>query len=319
MKKNNIVISAIIPIYNNFSLMQPLLHSLNAQKNRFFEIIFIDDCSSDDSYKQLKKESNNFKFNFKLLKNIRNSGPGFTRNIGIENCNSEYITFIDADDYITNDFFDNIIDQINESSFDCLIFDYFKKSNSYEKKVDSFPIKDLYLEPLDALALSNGMCWGKVYKKKIIEENNIIFPKLIRSEDLAFVKVYLSKCKKIIYLQKPLYYYFQNAQSIMHNANTLNINNNIKAFNYIKKNVDDSIALEMIFIREYLYLIVQIMVLLNRNNKEIKKFISDCNYIYPNWTKNKYLKYQPKYLNFVLILIKFKFVFLIKMIFKLKK
>ena len=77
----------------------------------------------------------------------------------------------------------------------------------------------------------------------------------MRSEDLAFVKVYLSKCERVYYDKNAYYYYVQHNKSIMHNKKTLNIKNNIEAFNYIKNNTENNDAVEMIFIREYLYLI----------------------------------------------------------------
>ena len=104
----------------------------------------------------------------------------------------------------------------------------------------------------------------------------------------------------------------------MHTMSTMNISNNIKAFEYIRKNTENNEAIEMIFIREYLYLIVQIMILKNNSTKEIKKFISQCNNEYNKWYKNKYIKFQPTYMRLILILIRRRIILPIRIIFKLK-
>ena len=131
---------------------------------------------------------------------------------------------------------------------------------------------------------------------------------------LIFASVASLFCIVIEYL----YYYIENKQSIMHTMSTMNISNNIKAFEYIRKNTENNEAIEMIFIREYLYLIVQIMILKNNSTKEIKKFISQCYNEYNKWYKNKYIKFQPTYMRLILILIRSRIILPIRIIFKLK-
>ena len=75
----------------------------------------------------------------------------------------------------------------------------------------------------------------------------------------------------------------------------------------------------MIFIREYLYYVVQIYILKKYSNKKIKSFIKESTSLYPNWKKNKYIKYQPLYLKICLKFIDFKIIFPLRLIFKLKK
>lgn len=314
------LISIIIPIYNSYHLIDNCLKSLENQTSNNFEVIFVDDCSSDDSYEKLSKRLKECSFKYKIVQNETNSGPGATRNNGIKISSGNYITFLDSDDYIANNFIEEIDKVISDNNADLLIFDYFMVNNQSEKSCSTFPndIKEGILNVFDTLALSNGMCWGKIFKKSIITKNKITFPNLMRSEDLAFVKIFISKCKKIRYVKKEMYYYIQNPTSIMHNASTLNIQNNIETFNYIKNNIRDCDAVEMIFIREYLYLIVQIMILKKYKTVDIKKFINEYNRNYPLWWKNKYIKCQKKYMRILLKLIKFKLILPLRIVFKLK-
>lgn len=310
--------SIVIPIYNSYNLVDRCLNSLEGQSDKDFEVIFVDDCSTDGSYQKLKDKLKKYSFTYKVIKNKKNSGPGATRNNGINKCSGEYIIFVDSDDYLENNLIENMKKILKEKNTDIIIYDYFITYKENNKRCYSLPFENGFVKKMDALALSNGMCWGKVYKKSIIIDNNIQFPNLMRSEDLAFVKVYLSKCKKVYYDKNVYYYYIQHKKSIMHNHNTLNINNNIVAFNYIKDNAENNADIEMIFIREYLYLIVQNMILTKEKNKNIKKFIKESSEKYPNWYNNEYIKYQPKYLKILLFFIKIRFILPLRIIFKLK-
>lgn len=316
------LLSIIIPTYNAFTLMERCLKSLEEQTNKNFEVIFVDDCSTDNSFELLAEWlSKNCSFQYQLIQNDNNSGPGSSRNNGILHSTAKYITFIDSDDYIECNFVDIICSKIQRESPDAIIFDYYLTDYNQKRSRKSV-LSNSYgrLSTSDAVALSSGMCWGKVYKSKIIKDNKLCFPKLMRSEDLAFIKVYLSKCEKIFYCQEVLYYYYvENNNSIMHSKKTLNINNNIEAFKFIQNNIKDDASVEMIFVREYLYLIVQILILQGHNSKEIKQFIKESNAMYKEWNKNKYIKYQPLYLKIALFFIKIKFIFPLRIMFKLKK
>lgn len=320
MKNDNILVSVVVPVYNSFKYMSMLLSSFENQTNGNFEVVFIDDCSRDDSFTKLKSELKKYKFKCKLLKNDVNKGPGVSRNIAIDNCSGKYITFVDSDDYVSENFIDEIISVINSYDVDSIIFDY--NWVVEEKIVCRKSILGNYqceITSNNAVALSNVMCWSKVFKKDLINNNNIKFPSLMRSEDVAFSKVCLFKSNNIYYINKPLYYHLNNATSIMNNRNTIDITCATKAFDYIEKNTEKCDAIEMVFIRECLYITVQMMIIKKTKTSEIRKFIDECNKKYIGWSKNPYIKYQPLYLRFLLKCIRFKLIFLLKLAFMFKK
>lgn len=313
------LISIIIPIYNSYDLIDNCLESLDKQTSNNFEVIFVDDNSSDCSLNKMKSKIDKFSFNYKLIKNKNNMGPGFTRNRGIKESTTNYITFIDSDDYVSENFIESLEKIILEAKPDVVLFDYYMVKNKNKIRKNAIVSDEAILNKDFALAMCNGMCWGKLYKKEIIIKNNVEFPNIMRSEDLAFVKVYVDKCKKVYYLNEPLYYYINNAKSIMHNSNTLNINNNIMAFNYINDNIKSNDSLKMIFLREYLYLIVQIMILKKYKTKDIKQFIKEAEQKQSDCYNNMYLKFQPLYFRIILKCIQYRLIFFLKIIFSLKR
>ncbi len=314
------ILSIITPYYNSKRYIERFLNSLENQSSQNFELIIIDDRYSEEEFNYLKKIIKKYNFNYHIYRNRKNEGPGNTRNFGIKKSKAKYITFVDSDDYVTNNFVKEIEKIILTDKYDLVLFDYFSIANNKIKSQSSLATTETEPNISFAMALSKGMCWGKVYRNEIIKKYNLWFPDLMRSEDLAFTKIYMNKCKNCYYLKENLYYYFtSNSDSLMHRKDTLDISNNISAFNYIKENTNNKDAAEMIFLREYLYLIVQIMIIKDYNIKDILKFIDDSLLMYPQCFENPYLKYQPIYIRIILNMIKKRFIFPLKFIFKLKK
>ena len=129
--KFNFMISIVIPVYNAKDKMAKCLNSLINQSSNNFEVIFIDDCSTDGSYEYLKKFFKNAKMNVKIHQNEKNSGPGVSRNNGIKMSEGKYLMFIDSDDYITNDCIENLA---TASGLKECALDSVKKANSLSQE-----------------------------------------------------------------------------------------------------------------------------------------------------------------------------------------
>ena len=313
-------LSIIVPIYNARKYIEKFLESINNQTSNSFEVVFVDDRSSDDTHEFLKEWlEKNASFDYQLIMNKKNSGPGFSRNKGIELARGDYLSFSDADDYLSCEFVEKSLSLVEKCNVDLIMYDYFMVKDEVLTPQKSCLVNEYgKVSPMDALALSRGMCWARVYKKSIIIENKIKFPNIIRSEDLVFIKKYVSVCKNILYDNAYMYYYVQNRGSIMHSLKTMHVENNVRAFNEIKK-IGNNEAVEMIFIREYLYLNTQIMVMKKYKFNTIRKFIGDSSKMYPQWYKNKYIKYQPFYLKVMFVLVRFRMLILLKLAFLLKE
>tara|TARA_B100000427_G_scaffold328603_1_gene342134 strand:- start:459 stop:2198 length:1740 start_codon:yes stop_codon:yes gene_type:complete len=98
IKSNEPLVSSIVPCYNRKELLSNTIKSLINQTYKNHEIIFVDDCSTENLEPFIKNHLKQFNGRWKILGVSYNSGPGIARKIGMENCNGEYIQFIDSDD-----------------------------------------------------------------------------------------------------------------------------------------------------------------------------------------------------------------------------
>ncbi len=218
-------VSIVIPVYNIKNYIDRCLTSIISQTYSNIQIIIIDDGSIDGSSEICDKYS---VLDDRIeVVHIENGGVGNARNIGIEKANGEYILFIDGDDYIENSYIETLINSIIENKSDLAIVDYYLQignkrfSNSintnekilFDNKsaLDNILNEDLYL----------GYLWNKLFKLKIIKDNNIRFDRRIRIwEDLLFCIEYIDCIKNVVYTRTPLYTYIQRDNSAVSAKNS---------------------------------------------------------------------------------------------------
>ncbi|MFP7171620.1 glycosyltransferase family 2 protein [Terribacillus halophilus] len=191
-------ISFIVPTYNNFNLLKRCIDSIISQINENDELIIVDDGSTDGTYEKINEA---YKIsNIKIIRQ-ENSGSGIARNKGIENSNSDYIWFVDADDEIATDSVSKIRDALQENP-EIIIFDYIVRSGEGDF------VQDLNIDVTDIqqLLLLNHFPWNKVFKRNIFD--SLRFPiNKIRYQDHATIPNTYSIASKIKYIAHPLYVY----------------------------------------------------------------------------------------------------------------
>ena len=213
-------ISIIIPVYNVEEYIKRCLDSLVKNKKYIYEVILIDDGSTDNSAKICKEYAT--KDNFIKYFYQKNGGPSKARNKGLEFATGEYIMFVDSDDYIGN--LKEVQNIITENSSDYYIFlNMYKVINNKKVKNNTKIQNGNYLRQNDKKTLIklvkeeliNSPC-SKIYKKAIIDVNSVRFnDKYNMAEDLLFNMNYLKYCKNFILNDYTFYYYcFNNETSL---------------------------------------------------------------------------------------------------------
>ncbi len=211
-------LSIIIPVYNTekyfSSCIESVLLALKKTKIRY-EIIVIDDGSKGNIKEIIKKY---LKDHSELIfLSQENKGRGATRNLGISIAKGKYLSFIDSDDFIDENFYIKMFEKIKKENLDIVIcdienIDYEKKENNFVVEAKNNEIKDDKICLLDVMIAAS--CCNKIIKKALF--NDLKFPENINYEDLATIPVILQKASKIGYIDKPLYKYVQNEDSVMH-------------------------------------------------------------------------------------------------------
>ena len=227
--KKNVLLSIIVPIYNVEKYIGSLVNSLVKQTNKNFEVIFIDDGSTDESIRILKEimAGSEQEFSFKLLQQV-NQGLSSARNIGILNATGEYIFFLDSDDEIEINFVETILTSCYKySQPDTLIFDY-SSIDEFGNALDSnyghgsiYRQKDLCTSEQILTALSKGeiptTAWSFVTKRSVIEKHDLLFSVGKKFEDNNFTPKVFYFSKNIVVISLRLYRYRKRPGSIMSN------------------------------------------------------------------------------------------------------
>lgn len=203
-------LSVIIPVYNGEKYIEKCIESIENQNISDFEIIAIDDGSTDRSLEILEKLKG--KYNNLFIISNENNGVSVTRNIGIELSRGEYITFIDSDDIVCNKTFKTIYKNLKENNGDIFIgniicFNDLKEWHlPYMKKVFNKPeITNIYQDK--SLIYTPSVC-NKWFKREIIIENNIRFNEHLKvGEDLLFTQEAYKHSKQIIKKDVDIYRY----------------------------------------------------------------------------------------------------------------
>ncbi len=310
------VFTIITANYNGYHLMNKYFESLEKQSFKDFEIIIIDDCSTDDSYSKLLEYSKNSKTNIKILKTKENSGPGEARNIGIKNATGEYIAFVDNDDWLEYEALKDINKIISKNKYDCIIYDYIMDFG--EKKIISSSMYGNFngeIKKEDAIIYVRNHTACKFYKASIIKSNNIYYPNIRRHEDIAFVGKALVNCDSFYYFKKPLYHYVQYKNSLS-KSNKIDDSTLDTAYLILKDSYKNQYEEELKekSVIDLLYNKVFIMCKNKKSNKIIRSFIKQYEESNANWHNYTIVKYVGLTKRIYLMLIKFKFINMLKLI-----
>ena len=196
-------ISVIVPVYNSEKYIEKCLDSLVSQTIKSYEIIIVNDGSTDDSLKLIKKYKNN---NIKII-STKNNGIGVARNTGLKHAKGKYVAFVDSDDYVSPLFLEKMLNTAISKNADIVICDMYKVFDHDMLKDDKITFKNGNIrdnkEQLINIPL--GPC-GKLFSKTILTS---LFAENLKYEDVPFVVSALLNSKNTIKLNEYLYYYIK--------------------------------------------------------------------------------------------------------------
>lgn len=212
--------SIIVPVYQVKKYLKRLVNSVLAQDYVAYELILVDDGSSDGS----EKICDEFSAKYAQIKTIhkKNGGVSSARNAGIRKAEGKYLIFLDADDYIDKNYLADVAAVVEEKAPDILIYGYCLETNSGTEKLLPKLNGDYTQESLSKdfaffaqESSFNSVC-NKVFRADIIREKQLEFPIQKIAEDGIFVCQFLQNAKNFCFAERAYYHYCQNEESAVH-------------------------------------------------------------------------------------------------------
>lgn len=207
MKTHEITI--VIPVYNAEEYLSELFTSLDNQSYKDFEVIFVNDGSTDGSLKLLEGYCKSHKQNVKIVTQ-KNRGPGAARNTGLELVSGEYLVILDADDVYEQDSLKKLYERAIKTDSDIVVCraDEFRDIDNERKFLDTPWTINRHLlplhEPFSTQEIPNnffevfvGWTWDKIFRTKFIRESGLKFQELRSTDDAFFTFMALLRAKKI--------------------------------------------------------------------------------------------------------------------------
>lgn len=216
-------ISIIIPVYNVETYLRQCLDSVFGQAFTEFEVICIDDCSTDNSLKILH-EYKEADARLKILEFKENKGSSIARNKGMEMATGKYIYFLDSDDWIMPDALQKMWEKAEEYSTDVVLFNscIYKEEDGLSSLSFNWNMGNLYetvmtgQEAFDRIIEKNvwsSAVWRQFWRKDFFIENQIKFENIQKVEDWIFSTISVLSAEKVVFLDMILHSYRLHSQS----------------------------------------------------------------------------------------------------------
>ena len=208
------MISIIIPIYNVRHFIGRGLQYIFCQTYKNFEIILVDDGSTDGSYEECKKWS--LKDERISVFHQQNKGTGSARNLGLEKAKGEYVYFFDIDDEISDELLEYNVHIMQQKDVDMIVFGYKNVETTFKSQtIISFTeteiscnvqLRDVYID--EFVMKVNGFPWNKFYKKSFLDNNNLRFENQRIQQDEVFNMLCYRYVQRMYISPEILYTYY---------------------------------------------------------------------------------------------------------------
>ena len=300
------MISIVIPVYNAEEYLEKCIDSILAQTYPDWELVLVDNGSTDESMEICRAYAKR-DVRITAFHQYRNQGVSVARNLGMERCTGEFITFIDADDWVKKDYLEKLAKMQKKQNADMVICGYDRvydedrsknveisgKSGKYS--IRTYNVKQ-YLKYY--LLEGNPHCWGVLYKSSVLEQ--LKFPSgLTIGEDLLFILEAALRAEKIVVTDYPGYQYYINLTGAMLKKFTPSYMDQITSWERALKRIGETypeltVKVESILVVSVLLAVGKIAELSAKEQKEYKKEMEECYRIFMQYGKKKEIrKYLP--------------------------
>ena len=280
---NSALISVIVPVYNVERYLKMCIESIIHQQYKNLEIILVDDGSTDlsgnicDDYAKLDKRI--------TVIHKPNGGLSDARNVGMEYAHGQLLGFVDSDDWIDPNMYLDLYNAMVQHNSEITVCNrILVQGNQYIYDECDGDIHVRNKQDALELLLENTKCpshaWNKLYKKEVF--NNISFPVGKYYEDVYIMHIIFENAQSVTFIEKPLYYYRQRDDSIVHMKNMKGYYDLMEAvkLRYERYKDQENFAISIAQIQvACLFLLNSLQI--NKSEKRIssaiiKKYYNDC-------------------------------------------
>lgn len=284
-------ISVVIPAYNVEQYFERCLLSITNQSLKEIEIVIVIDGSTDGTH-SIAKEFQEKDSRIKIIK-TKNNGPGMARNIGLENATGNYILFIDADDWISDESLFLLHTSAEKNNADIICFGY-QRILPGGRVIDETKKKNITCTKYhlivndskellgDFLSMYGHGVSNKLIRKDFLDRNDIRFEsdRQTQAEDLYVSYQLLFLYPNVIFVNMPLYNYVQHETSSLHVTPEKIGDRYLQLFERIYEKIPN-----------------------NENKTENEKIVAWLAYymttfIYTNWKQNEYSWFRDQFRNY---------------------
>ncbi len=306
-------LSIIVPCHNAADFLVRCLDSILNQTINDLEIICVNDASPDHGITILRNYEARFPNKVTVIDLKENVRQGGARNVGMRFAKGKYIGFVDADDFIHQNMYEQLYTIAEEHDADvvvCKSINTYKLNTEYYSEKTPTPSGTVSggemndVKRTELLTNNSVAVWGKIYKKDFIIQNNILFPEKLTMEDIFFTPLVNLYAKSIYYIDDYMYFRLLHQNSTVHNKNSSHIYDRLKIVpllleelkkrGFYKKYKD---AIDYNCMRHY-YSVSPVVFFNTMNTIELDRLYEMRSFIrkhIPNYNNNPYIHKIPAY------------------------
>ena len=300
------MVTIVIPCYNVAKYIKRCIDSLVDQSFQKFKVILVDDKSTDDTYQYLLQLQATSRLDIMVLQNSCNSGPAVSRNKGILEADTKYITFCDSDDWYEPDFLKTMVSLLEDNAADMAFCGYKvvdEHGNSQSRPVYN---RSGLISREEAFCLDADSLCMLMVKTDIMK--NTLLPDLRNGEDVATVPLLMAKANRYAATVSCLYNYFRRSDSASERPTMKAVESLVCSYQYVQKNFPDKYIKEKEFlgIKNLLYSTIITLFSCSNNRHMAKSLLQEFEDIYPNWKNNPYITSLRIYKKVILRMVSLK-------------
>ena len=300
------MVTIVIPCYNVAKYIKRCIDSLVGQSFQKFKVILVDDKSTDDTYQYLLQLQATSGLDIMVLQNSCNSGPAVSRNKGILEADTKYITFCDSDDWYEPDFLKTMVSLLEDNAADMAFCGYKvvdEHGNSQSRPVYN---RSGLISREEAFCLDADSLCMLMVKTDIMKDT--LLPDVRNGEDVATVPLLMAKANRYAATVSCLYNYFRRSDSASERPTMKAVESLVCSYQYVQKNFPNKYIKEKEFlgIKNLLYSTMITLFSCSNNRHMAKSLLQEFEDIYPNWRNNPYIASLRIYKKVILRMVSLK-------------